>query len=230
MCMPREISNTINYILDNIIPPIFRDQYWFMAPFMRIVLGSKFKYYTEFKEKVPYLTNAEIDNYYTLLADTFIKRETDLNKLSVSFILGNLKGDSVIDIGCGRGYLTRQILKLGRFKEIYGFDVSPPSVCDGIVYQSGSILNLPYVDKQFDTVICAHTLEHIFDIDTAIKELKRITRKRLIIVMPRQREYKYTFDLHIHFLPYLYSFKKLINEPDAIFHELNRDFICVVDY
>ena len=29
-----------------------------------------------------------------------------------------------------------------------------------------------------------------------------MTRKRLIIVVPKQRPYKYTFDLHLHFFPY----------------------------
>ena len=165
------------------------------------------------------------------MADTFIKRDTDLNQKSLSFILAKLRevGGSVVDIGCGRGYLTREMLEINEVKSIHGFDIAPPSDCDGITYQKGTILNLPYEDKQFDIVVCAHTLEHIRDIDVALKELRRITKKKLIIAVPRQRAYKYTFDLHIHFFPYLFDLKRLMNSSNADYHEFGGDFVCVID-
>jgi hypothetical protein len=39
-----------------------------------------------------------------------------------------------------------------------------------------------------------------------VSELRRVTKKRLILVVPMQRPYKYTFDLHLRFFPYLHSF------------------------
>jgi len=230
MGIPREVTNFFNYILDNIIPPILRDQYWFMAPCMKLILGPKYKYYMEFKEKASVLTEKQINEYYILLSDTFIKRNTDLNKMSVDFILKNIKGNSVIDVGCGRGYLTKQILQNNNDKLIYGYDILPPDKFDGIIYESGTVLNMPYTNNQFDTVICAHTLEHIYDINKAITELIRITKDRLIIVVPRQREYKYTFDLHIHFFPYKYNLGKLINLTNVNIYNFKNDFICVVDF
>ena len=230
MGIPREVTNFFNYILDNIIPPILRDQYWFMAPCMKLILGPKYKYYMEFKEKASVLTEKQINEYYILLSDTFIKRNTDLNKMSVDFILKNIKGNSVIDVGCGRGYLTKQILQNNNDKLIYGYDILPPDKFDGITYESGTVLSMPYSNNQFDTVICAHTLEHIYDINKAITELIRITKDRLIIVVPRQREYKYTFDLHIHFFPYKYNLGKLINLTNANIYNFKNDFIYVVDF
>lgn len=50
-----------------------------------------------------------------------------------------------------------------------------------------------------------HVLEHVPDMDAAVSELLRVTKKRLLIVLPRQREYRYTADLHIRFFPYEYN-------------------------
>lgn len=232
MEIPREISNTINYALDNFVPPAIRDSKWFMSPMMRLALGPKYRYYMEFKESLPTLSATEIDSYYEVLSDTFIKRDTDLNRQSVSFIMKNVVGESVIDIGCGRGYLAREIAKelKTRGGSVHGFDVAAtPGIRDGVTYQNGTILSLPYEDKSFDTVICSHVLEHIRDIKEALKEVRRIAAKRIIIAVPRQREYRYTFDLHIHFFPYLFDFQRLMESPAAQYYEIQRDYICIDD-
>jgi len=65
---------------------------------------------------------------------------------------------------------------------------------------------LPFRDREFDTVTCTHVLEHILDYRKALMELRRITRRRLIIVVPREREALYTFNPHLHFFPYPESF------------------------
>lgn len=62
-----------------------------------------------------------------------------------------------------------------------------------------------FPDRSFETVTCTHVLEHVPDMDAAVSELLRVTKKRLLIVLPRQREYRYTADLHIRFFPYEYN-------------------------
>ena len=66
-------------------------------------------------------------------------------------------------------------------------------------YSTQNIKNLKFKDSFFDTVICCHTIEHIPDINSAVNELKRIAKKEIIIVVPKQRFYFYTLDLHLHF-------------------------------
>lgn len=58
---------------------------------------------------------------------------------------------------------------------------------------------LPYGNRVFDTVVCAHTLEHMKDYKKALAELRRVCSRRLMMIVPKQREYQYTFDLHLHF-------------------------------
>ena len=48
-------------------------------------------------------------------------------------------------------------------------------------------------------VTCHHTIEHIPNLAPAIAELKRISRKQVMIVTPRQRYYYYTLDEHVNF-------------------------------
>jgi ubiquinone/menaquinone biosynthesis C-methylase UbiE len=94
----------------------------------------------------------------------------------------------------------------------------------------GSLENLPFDDDSFDTVVCTHTLEHIRNIGQALKEIRRVTRKTLIVVVPKQREYKYTFDLHIHFFPYISSLHRLTGNPEGIYLELKNDIVYVENY
>ena len=58
---------------------------------------------------------------------------------------------------------------------------------------------LPFRDKSFDTTICLHTLEHVRNLHAAVSELKRVSRKRLIVIVPRQKFFRYTPDYHLNF-------------------------------
>lgn len=56
-------------------------------------------------------------------------------------------------------------------------------------------------DAGFDTVVCTHTLEHIPQLHESVQELRRVGARRLIIIVPCQRYYRYTIDYHLHFFP-----------------------------
>ena len=94
------------------------------------------------------------------------------------------------------------------FRSMVGVDIVAPAnpIGDGIEFVSGWVESLPFPDKSFDTVICTHVIEHILDYRNAIAELRRIARKQLIIVVPRERESIYTFNPHFNFFPYSHSF------------------------
>lgn len=77
---------------------------------------------------------------------------------------------------------------------VYGLDIEKPkdfSEADGYTFVSGSVENIPFPDNAFDVVVCTHVLEHVRDLNKAMQELLRVAEKRLLIVLPRQREYRF---------------------------------------
>jgi ubiquinone/menaquinone biosynthesis C-methylase UbiE len=95
----------------------------------------------------------------------------------------------------------------------------------GIEFFEGKAEKLPFADHEFDTVICTHVIEHILDYRAALAELRRITSKRLIVVVPMEREGLYTFNPHFNFFPYTHSFlRAMIPVPERHFcAPLGRD-------
>jgi ubiquinone/menaquinone biosynthesis C-methylase UbiE len=230
MSIPRDWTNKINFIFDQLIPPIVRDQKWFMWLPFRIVFGDLSKYFFEFREKSSFLSDDEFDDYYRKTNAAHIKRDTDINKACLARIYDSVVGATVLDIACGAGYLSKQLAQ--------NFHVTAADIIingelkeknPNISFDKARLENIPYPNNAFDTVICAHTLEHVQDIHSAIAELRRVTSKRLIIIVPKQRPYRYTFDLHIHFFPYKSSFLsalgKSVGSSECI--ELGGDFFYV---
>ena len=90
---------------------------------------------------------------------------------------------------------------------------------------------LPFEDGAFDTVVCTHVLEHILDFGKALSELRRVAAKRVIIIVPQEREYRFTFNPHLHFFPYPHSFLRYITPVPARHHirSIGRDIFYYED-
>jgi hypothetical protein len=58
-----------------------------------------------------------------------------------------------------------------------------------------------------------------------------VTKKRLIVVVPKQRPYKYTFDLHLHFFPYEHSLRTIMgpNHGAVFCKDVGGDLFYVED-
>ncbi len=226
MKLSRNFTNVFNWILDNLIPPCFRDSRIIMTPFFLLLFRKKYRRFMDFKENVLNLNSEEIIEYYKELSSHHINRKTDLNKESINFILNNIEGKSVLDISCGSGFLAEEIVKKHSMN-VVGVDFIIPDKIKASVnpeFVESSIEKIPFPDNHFDTVISTHTLEHVVDIQLAISELRRVCRKKIIIVLPRQRNYKFTFDLHAHFFPYKYSVLSLMKNKGTCF-SLRNDWV-----
>lgn len=231
MNLSRNTTNKFNWILDNLIPPFIRDSKLVMKPVFYLLFGKKAELFLDFKEKAGSFDSEQMANYYKELEDVHIQRETDLNTKSVNFILSKLEGKNILDIACGRGYLANRIKAFGDY-QVTGIDfIIPESLKKSVNpnFETGVIERIDYAEDFFDTVICTHTLEHVTDLDTCIRELRRVCKKRLIVVLPKQRAYKFTFDLHLHFFPYKYSVLQVFKNSLGHCLELDNDWIYIED-
>lgn len=202
MKLGRDITRFAHFVLDECLPPIVRDRRWFIWLPFRLLFRSKSDVFVRFKDIAHDMTSGAYRDAYKATAQVHIKRPTDLNKACMASVLTNARGDQVLEVGCGRGYLAARLAATRRV-----------TACDMVIdeqvvlrypsvdFREEHIESLSFQDCAFDTVVCTHTLEHVVDLGRAVSELRRVTAHRLIVVVPKQRPYRYTFDLHLHFFP-----------------------------
>ena len=209
MALSREATLRIRNFLDNWLPPVLRDSRVLMFPLLRLGLGRKFRVFADFKEVGFGLSATQFSAVYADVAeDSKIQGETDLNDACLEAVLVRSVGHKILDVGCGRGLLARRLSEL--FGAVVGCDIvlDPALVSsERLRFVPGSVEDLPFADDEFDTVVCTHTLEHVQRIDRALSELRRVAKRRLIVVVPRERPYRYSFNLHLHFFPYPWNWQ-----------------------
>lgn len=201
--MKRELTNKIRYIIDNWLPPVIRDNKFFMRPFFYYWFkGKNINQTMNFKRTVFTMSEDEYSSIYLYLDWRAKDRVTDMNVASIEYIIKNLRPDaeSLLDVGCGRGHFLNVLSERTSYK-LTGTDLFDTIEGLKATYVKAYIEKLPFPDKSFDIVTCAHTIEHILNLKQAIDELKRVARKQLIIVTPCQRYYFYTLDHHVNFFP-----------------------------
>ena len=207
MKVSRKFSIGVQFILDELVPPIIRDSRWFMYLPMRLVLKDTVGDFMSFKDWVFQKSDKEFGRLYErTLHVQELQGETDLNEECLEAILKTVRNRKVLEVGCGRGYLAG---KLAAKNKVTACDIVVSDELSGkypdVRFTAANIENLPFKDGEFDTVITTHTLEHVRDLPKAVAEIKRVAKKEVVIVVPRQRPYKYTFSLHTHFFPYRWS-------------------------
>ncbi len=175
----------------------------------RLAFGRYVEDAAEFRRRAPFLTESEYTEFYR--NSPHAHDETDNSRACLDRVAADAIGDSFCDVGCGTGHLLRHVHENAarRPARLVGVEIVPPSVRPdnhGLEFFEGRVEALPFEDRAFDTVACTHVIEHILDYRTAIAELRRITRRRLIIVVPMEREALYAFNPHFNFFPYPHSF------------------------
>jgi len=204
--MKRETTNKIRLVLEDVLPAVVRDGALFRW-FATLVWGRHIADLAAFRERATFLSEEEYEALYR--KHPRVHEGSDNSEACIARITEDVVGESLCDVGCGTGYLLDQV-RSGRpgLKRLTGVDfaIDDAAALSGIEYVAAKIEALPFEDGEFDTVICTHVIEHILDYRCAIEELRRIASKRLIIVVPREREYRYTFNPHFNFFPYTHSF------------------------
>lgn len=127
---------------------------------------------------------------------------------------------TVLDIGCGDGYLLDSIKE--RSDDISGVDISSKALrmarerlSEVTPLIQAFMENLPFRTDSYRVSISTHTLEHVQDLKKAVQEIIRITSHRLIILVPEQEYLPFTEDYHINFFPNEDALLRTVNLPGA---------------
>jgi ubiquinone/menaquinone biosynthesis C-methylase UbiE len=231
--MNRKLTNKIRYILDECIPPLIRDSRWFMYPFYYFSYrGKNIRAVMNFKKDYFTWDENQLRTFYRNLDSISRNRKTDLTDRCLEIILHEVKGayEDVLDVGCSNGYVLSVIHERYPNLKLTGVDFVATRGHAGIQFVNADVRKLPFEDKSFDVVICSHTIEHIFEIGDFICELKRVTRKKLIVVTPKQRYYFYSLDEHLQFFPQREMFTSRFDFPVFTCENVEGDWLYVGRY
>jgi len=229
--MNRETTNRIRFILEDVIPPILRDSILFKA-LASMIWGRRIADLANFRARAPFLSDQEYEDLYK--KHPRVHEGTDNSEACIAEIVNDVLGESVCDAGCGTGLLLSRIkATCSEVKRCVGVDftIDDAKEIDGIEYRAAMVEAPPFHDNEFDTVICTHVIEHLLDYRAAIRELRRVAKRRLIIVVPREREYLYTFNPHFNFFPYVHSFLRAMHPIPMVYkcRDISRDIYYCED-
>lgn len=100
----------------------------------------------------------------------------------VKMLTAHLKAlDHVLEIGCGTGYFTREIVKTGA--SVTAIDISPELLeiakqeisANNVQFMLDNAYELSFGNNSFDSVVGSSVLHHL-DIEKAIRELYRVLK------------------------------------------------------
>lgn len=117
------------------------------------------------------------------------EKPLELLGFNKKMVLDNFKESSVLDIGCGDGFLLKKLLEKNKSIKALGIDISPVALekakQNGVDCQSVDITEkLPFEDNSFDSVLLLDVLEHMFEPEPVLREAVRIARKYVYISVP----------------------------------------------
>jgi ubiquinone/menaquinone biosynthesis C-methylase UbiE len=99
-------------------------------------------------------------------------------------------GKKVLDMGCGIGFMCRQVLHDKSSCEVWGIDYSAEGIVKAkIVCPNGNfavmdIYDTDFEDHSFDYVFCCEVLEHLEKPELVVKEMARVTRGSAMVTVP----------------------------------------------
>lgn len=128
------------------------------------------------------------------------------------------KKSRLLEVGCGAAESSRRIAAMldGQYFEVSEYDeryirkLRESQVPFKVTQES--VYALKRKDDEFDCVLLLEVLEHLDDVDLALKELFRVSRRYVVISVPHEPIWRIMNMLRLKYL------KSLGNTPDHIHH------------
>ena len=83
----------------------------------------------------------------------------------------------VLDVGGGRRQTYLDFVSVTEPNEIVVVDIQPTPAVDVV----GSVTSMPLQSESVDTVLCFNLLEHVFDHDAALREVRRVMKPGAVL-------------------------------------------------
>lgn len=117
-----------------------------------------------------------------------------------------LKSGKILDVGGGHAQLANPLLNEGHNVTVVGSDdACKARLNPGVQFVKGDLINLPFPDASFDTVLSFRFISHCNAWEQHLKELARVAKTQIII------EYPVWVSLNA-LTPILFSLKKKIEK------------------
>jgi SAM-dependent methyltransferase len=95
-----------------------------------------------------------------------------------------------LEVGCGEGVIADKLQR--RADEVVALDLPDAGLrawwqrYPGPRYLHGDAHHLPFEDGQFDLVVAVEVLEHLHDPVQGLREMARVSRRHLVLSVPRE--------------------------------------------
>ncbi len=116
-------------------------------------------------------------------------------QLAVPFLdfVGAADGESVLDVGCGTGRLTFELVERCNLKQVQGVDLADVYVEHArsqnrdprVRFDVGDACALPYPDRSYDRVLSLLMLHFVPRADQAVAEMRRVARPGAVVACGR---------------------------------------------
>jgi SAM-dependent methyltransferase len=137
--------------------------------------------------------NVDTSNYRKHTSDNpFQRKLIDRFHARIIRIVTDLQPETLLDAGCGEGFVADALLKAMPWAKITGFDVLQESVKlaqlrnPRATFSLGDIYNIEHEDNSFDVVYCLEVLEHLQEPDRALKEMARVAKRAVVMSVPHE--------------------------------------------
>lgn len=181
-------------------PEIVWGFFWFVARFRRVLAKRKEEQAKKYQlTTIKVMRIFQLDTHprleqligerFDVLADTFPDRidESDLRLQAILSALGDVRGKRILEVGCGKGRISRILNARGA--DIYGIDISEKLLTHArsiapYHFFKAEAYSIPFKSNTFDALVLLEVIEHIPQLERAIKEMARVLTPegRLVIV------------------------------------------------
>jgi ubiquinone/menaquinone biosynthesis C-methylase UbiE len=125
--------------------------------------------------------------------------------------IGDVAGLRILEVACGRGGFVRHLARAGA--HVTGCDFSAAALhatrlklCnDGqpppVTLVQGDAQSLPFADNSFDILISCETIEHLPEVQSALREMFRVTRPggKLFLTTPNYFNFMGLYEIYARF-------------------------------